>query len=167
MRKIRWNLFQKTKELELKIGTFLANIAEAGDVFAFVGAKGGVGSSTIAHNIGWALSQRQNIDTIITDLDLAFGTAGLNFNQDSMGGILDALGQPDRVDTTLLDRLLTKLGDKLSLLSGPGGVDRVRCQAWGKSRRISRAQAVSGRARRFASTSAAGASISRRTRWPP
>jgi pilus assembly protein CpaE len=95
-----------------------------GKIYSFIGAKGGVGSSTIAHNTAWLMSQNLGIETVITDLDLAFGTAGLNFNQDSMGGILDALGQPDRVDTTLLDRLLTKLGDKLSLLSGPGGVDR-------------------------------------------
>ena len=50
--------------------------------------------------------------------------SSLNFNQDISNGILDALGQPDRIDATLLERLLTKLGDKLSLLSGPGGVDR-------------------------------------------
>ena len=95
-----------------------------GRIVAFVGAKGGVGSSSIAHNIAWALSKNHGLETVITDLDLAFGTAGLNFNQDATGGILDALGQPDRVDATLLDRMLTKLGDKLSLLSGPGGVDR-------------------------------------------
>lgn len=98
--------------------------APLGRIVAFVGAKGGVGSSTIAHNVGWALSQRQNIDTIITDLDLAFGTAALNFNQDGSGGILDALGQPDRVDATLIERLMTKLGSKLSLLNGPGSVER-------------------------------------------
>ncbi len=98
--------------------------APLGRVISFVGAKGGVGSSTIAHNIGWAMSQRQNIDTIITDLDLAFGTAALNFNQDGSGGIMDALGQPDRVDSTLIERLMTKLGNKLSLLNGPGSVDR-------------------------------------------
>jgi pilus assembly protein CpaE len=95
-----------------------------GKVLAFVGAKGGVGSSTIAHNFAWLMSKRHATDTVITDLDLAFGTAGLNFNQDSAGGIVDALAQPDRVDATLIDRLLTKLGDKLSLLSGPGVVDR-------------------------------------------
>jgi pilus assembly protein CpaE len=95
-----------------------------GKIYAFVGAKGGVGSSTIAHNAAWLLSKNHDLETVITDLDLAFGTAGLNFNQDSMGNMLDALSQPDRVDTTLLDRLLTKLGDKLSLLSGPGGIDR-------------------------------------------
>jgi pilus assembly protein CpaE len=98
--------------------------APLGKVIAFVGAKGGVGSSTVAHNVAWQISNRFGTETVITDLDLAFGTAGLNFNQDSTGGIIDALGQPDRVDATLIDRLLTKLGDKLSLLSGPGGVDR-------------------------------------------
>jgi pilus assembly protein CpaE len=98
--------------------------APLGKVYAFVGAKGGVGSSTIAHNSAWLMSKRFGTETVITDLDLAFGTAGLNFNQDVSSGIIDALGQPDRLDQTLLERLLTKLGDKLSLLSGPGGVDR-------------------------------------------
>ena len=95
-----------------------------GRVIAFVGAKGGVGSSTVAHNTAWMMSKRYATETVITDLDLAFGTAGLNFNQDVSNGIYDALGQPDRLDATLIERLLTKLGDKLSLLSGPGGVDR-------------------------------------------
>lgn len=98
--------------------------APLGRVISFVGAKGGVGSSTIAHNLGWATSQRQNVDTIITDLDLAFGTASLNFNQDGAGGILDALNAPERVDGTLVERMMTKLGNKLSLLNGPGSVDR-------------------------------------------
>ncbi len=98
--------------------------APLGRVFAFVGAKGGVGSSTVAHNAAWMMSKRYATETVITDLDLAFGTAGLNFNQDVSNGIYDALGQPDRLDQTLIERLLTKLGDKLSLLSGPGGVDR-------------------------------------------
>jgi pilus assembly protein CpaE len=95
-----------------------------GRIFAFVGSKGGVGSSTLAHNVGWYLSRQLNTDTIITDLDLAFGTAGLNFNQETSQGVADALGQPDRVDQTLLDRLLTKCGDRLSLLASPGAIDR-------------------------------------------
>jgi pilus assembly protein CpaE len=98
--------------------------APLGRIVAFVGAKGGVGSSTIAHNLAWATSQKHNIDTIITDLDLAFGTASLNFNQDGSGGILEALNQPDRLDSTLVERMMTKLGNKLSLLNGPGTVDR-------------------------------------------
>lgn len=100
------------------------NAKPLGRIFAFVGSKGGVGSSTLAHNVGWYLSRQLDTDTIITDLDLAFGTAGLNFNQEASQGIADALGQPDRVDQTLLDRLLTKCGDKLSLLASPGAIDR-------------------------------------------
>jgi pilus assembly protein CpaE len=91
-----------------------------GRVVAFVGAKGGVGSSTLAHNIGWMVSRTFAIDTVITDLDLAFGTAGLNFNQDSAQGIAEALGASDRIDQVLIDRLLTKCSDRLSLLASPG-----------------------------------------------
>lgn len=100
------------------------NAKPLGRIFAFVGSKGGVGSSTLAHNVGWYLSRHLDTDTVITDFDLAFGTAGLNFNQETSQGIADALGQPDRVDQTLLDRLLTKCGDKLSLLASPGAIDR-------------------------------------------
>ncbi len=98
--------------------------APLGRIVSFVGSKGGVGSSTIAHNIAWATSHRQQVDTIITDLDLAFGTASLNFNQDGAGGMLEALNAPDRLDSTLVERMMTKLGDKLSLLNGPGSVER-------------------------------------------
>ena len=33
-------------------------------------------------------------NTVIVDLDLAFGTAGLDFNQDPIQGVADALHQP-------------------------------------------------------------------------
>ncbi len=95
-----------------------------GRIIAFVGAKGGVGSSTIAHNVGWLMSRFHATDTVITDLDLAFGTAGLNFNQDSPQGIVDALGAPERIDQVLIDRLLTKCGERLSLLASPGSIER-------------------------------------------
>ena len=98
--------------------------APIGRVVAFVGTKGGVGSSTLAHNIGWLISNNYSIDTVITDLDLAFGTAGLNFNQDSAQGIAEALGASDRIDQVLIDRLLTKCSDRLSLLAAPGTIDR-------------------------------------------
>jgi pilus assembly protein CpaE len=98
--------------------------APLGKVMAFVGAKGGVGSSTIAHNVAYATSQKLDIETILTDLDLSFGTAALNFNQDGGGTFYEALMAPDRVDSTLLDRLMSKLGNKLNLLNGPGSVER-------------------------------------------
>ena len=95
-----------------------------GHVYAFVGAKGGVGSSTICHNAGWALSEQLKSDVVIADLDLAFGTTGLDFNQDPVQGIADALSSPDRLDEVLLDRLLTKCSEHLSIFAAPVVLDR-------------------------------------------
>lgn len=95
-----------------------------GRVIAFMGAKGGSGSSTICHNCAWEFARSAGIETTIIDLDLAFGTAALDFNLDASGGLMEAIAQPERVDGLLLDRLLVRLGDKLNLLGGPGGVDR-------------------------------------------
>ncbi len=98
--------------------------APIGRVIAFMGAKGGAGSSTVAHNCGWEIARVADAETTIIDLDLAFGTAALDFNLDASGGIMEAILQPERVDALLLDRLLVRLGGKLSLLGGPGGVDK-------------------------------------------
>jgi pilus assembly protein CpaE len=107
-------------------GLFSAPDAKAvGRVVAIVGAKGGVGASAIAHNVAWAVARGLSLDTVVTDLDLGFGTAGLDYNQDPPQGIADAVFSPDRVDTNFIDRLLSKCTDHLSLLAAPATLDRV------------------------------------------
>jgi len=96
-----------------------------GRVIAVIGAKGGVGASTVAHNVAWAIARDLQLDTVVTDLDLGFGTAGLDYNQDPPQGIADAVFSPDRVDTNFVDRLLSKCTDHLSLLAAPATLDRV------------------------------------------
>jgi pilus assembly protein CpaE len=95
-----------------------------GHVFAFTGAKGGVGSSTICHNVAWTLSEALTSNVVIADLDLAFGTTGLDFNQDPVQGIADALQTPERLDEVLLDRLLTVCSQHLSIFAAPVVLDR-------------------------------------------
>lgn len=90
----------------------------------FVGARGGVGSSTLCHSVGWALSEELQSDSIILDFDLAFGTAGLDFEQDPSQGLTEALEAPERLDDVLLDRLLQKCTDRLSLFTAPNLLDR-------------------------------------------
>jgi pilus assembly protein CpaE len=90
---------------------------------AFVGAKGGVGASTLAHNFAWTMSERLQTATVLADLDLAFGTAGLDFNQDPVQGVFDALSQPDRLDPVLMDRMMVRCGDRLSLFAAPATLD--------------------------------------------
>ena len=96
-----------------------------GRIIAVVGAKGGVGASTVAHNIGWSIARDLALDSVVTDLDLAFGTAGLDYNQDPPQGIADAVFSPERVDSNFVDRLLSKCTDRLSLLAAPATLDRV------------------------------------------
>ena len=95
-----------------------------GNTLAFIGAKGGVGSSTVAHNVAWSISDNFESDVILTDLDLAFGTANIDFDQDPAQGVAEAVFSADRIDDTFLDRLLAKCSDHLSLLAAPSTLDR-------------------------------------------
>ena len=96
-----------------------------GRIAAFLGAKGGVGSSTIAHNVSWLLSNRYKLKTALADLDLAFGTAGLDFEVSPAQGILDALANSDRLDSNMIDRLLHKCSEHLMLLASPCSLENV------------------------------------------
>jgi len=96
-----------------------------GRSLAFIGAKGGVGSSTIAHNVAWTMSSLFKSEVVVADLDLAFGTANINFDQDPAQGISEAVFSPERIDEVYLDRLLAQCAENLSLLAAPSTLDRV------------------------------------------
>ncbi len=96
-----------------------------GRTVAFVGAKGGVGSSMVAHNVAWAIARNFENDVVVADFDLAFGTAALDFNQDPTQGMAEAVNAPDRLDDNFLDRLLARCSDHLSLLAAPATLDRT------------------------------------------
>lgn len=102
-----------------------AAAAPVGRVIAVTGAKGGVGASTLAHNVAWSVSRSFDIATAIVDLDLPYGTTGLDFNQDPAQGIAEAVFAPDRLDSNLVDRLLSKCTDKLSILAAPAMLERT------------------------------------------
>ncbi|HEY5048866.1 MAG TPA: pilus assembly protein CpaE [Rhizomicrobium sp.] len=111
--------------IEIVSGLYLhPDAPPIGRVVAFVGARGGAGSSTLAHNVGWCIAERLHVNTTIVDLDLPFGTAGLDFNEEPAQGVLDALSAPERLDDVLLDRLLLKTGEHLSILAAPALLER-------------------------------------------
>jgi pilus assembly protein CpaE len=99
--------------------------APIGKSIAFIGAKGGVGSSTIAHNVSWAISSLFDSEVVLADLDLPFGTANINVDQDPAQGIAEAVFSPERIDDVYLDRLLATCAERLSLLAAPSTLDRV------------------------------------------
>jgi pilus assembly protein CpaE len=96
-----------------------------GRSIAFIGAKGGVGSSTLAHNCAWDISNLFATETVLADLDLPYGTANINFDQDPPQGVAEAVFSPERLDEVFLDRLLTKCSQHLSLLAAPSMLDRA------------------------------------------
>ncbi|AZN69944.1 CtpF protein [Georhizobium profundi] len=96
-----------------------------GRTIAFVGAKGGVGSSTMAHNCAFAISNLFSEEVILADLDMPFGTANINFDQDPPQGMSEAVYSPERLDDVFLDRLLAKCSERLSMLAAPSMLDRT------------------------------------------
>lgn len=96
-----------------------------GRIIAVMGAKGGVGASTVAHNVAWAIARNLDASTVIVDLDIAYGTAGLDFNQDPPQGVAEAVFAPERLDANMLDRLLSRCSDNLALLAAPAMLDRT------------------------------------------
>ena len=87
-----------------------------GKVVVFFGAKGGAGSSTIAHNVAWGMATKIMQETALVDLDSSWGTTGLDFNYDSSQGLEEALADHERLDDTLLDRIMIRHTEKLSIL---------------------------------------------------
>jgi pilus assembly protein CpaE len=94
--------------------------AATGHMIAVIGAKGGCGASTICHNLGWTLAEFMQTGTVIADCNLPFGTLGLNFNQDAGHGLTGALAAGAKLDTAMMDKLLARCSDHLSLLTADG-----------------------------------------------
>jgi pilus assembly protein CpaE len=94
-----------------------------GRVLAFIGASGGVGSSTLAQNVASTIAKSYASSVIFADLDLPFGTATLGFDLESGENISDALNDGSRLDDILLERLLTKHHEHLNVLTAPATLD--------------------------------------------
>lgn len=87
-----------------------------GRIMSVVGARGGIGASTVALNLAWLLSQEQKQRVVLVDLDLYFGTIALSMDIDPGNGFRDVLQNPSRIDPLFLERASVKVNDTLSLL---------------------------------------------------
>lgn len=96
-----------------------------GKSISVMGVKGGVGASTLAHNLAWSLSENAHVNTALVDLDLSFGTTSLAFDMDSAQTVADALLAPERVDAAVVSKLLAKATERLSLFTAPGNVNTI------------------------------------------
>jgi len=90
---------------------------------AFIGARGGVGASTIATSIAWLISQRGPRNTAILDLDVHFGTGALALDLEPGRGLTDAIENPSRIDGLFIERAMVKAGENLSVLSAEAPIN--------------------------------------------
>lgn len=93
-------------------------------MISVIGAKGGVGASTVAQNIAWRLSESSGADVMLIDMDFAFGASAINCNVEASGA--GVMAEISRLDNALLDRMLSRKGAHLCLLPAPATLEKHR-----------------------------------------
>jgi pilus assembly protein CpaE len=126
-------------------GAFSDNSEAAlGQSIAFIGSRGGVGSSVLAINAAQRLGEELDDDVIHIDCDLSFGTAALMCNLDPKQSLADVLAQPGRLDETLVERVKLSVDDHLSVLPAPSALTGdfdIDVEAFEAMMRLSRSMA--------------------------
>jgi len=89
----------------------------AGPVFAFVGAKGGVGTTTTAVNVATTLTKLSPAGALLIDLHLAYGDAAVFLGADARFSVIDALQNLHRLDAQFLKSLVCRTVSGLDLLA--------------------------------------------------
>jgi len=84
---------------------------------AIVGARGGVGASTIAVSLAWLMSEDRKQKTALVDLDLEFGTVALSLDLEPTRGLREALESPGRIDSLFVESATAKLTERLSIMA--------------------------------------------------
>ena len=90
---------------------------------AIIGARGGVGASTIATSVAWILSEKGGRTTALLDLDVHFGTGALALDLEPGRGLTDAIENPSRIDGLFIERAMVKSSEMLSVLSAEAPIN--------------------------------------------
>ena len=91
--------------------------APTGKTYAFIGSRGGAGSSAISHSVAWLMADHEEKPVLLADLDMGFGAAALSLDVQTKHKLSEALREPHQIDAALLDRLLVPRGKHLRLLA--------------------------------------------------
>lgn len=92
---------------------------------AVIGARGGVGATTIATSLAWMLGQRNKRHSALLDLDIHFGTGALSMDLEPGRGLIDAIDNPSRIDGLFIERAMVRANDKLAILSAEAPITQA------------------------------------------
>jgi pilus assembly protein CpaE len=90
--------------------------AVSGKVLAFIGAHGGVGTTTLAVNTAYAIATEMGKQVAIVDLDLKFGSVSLALDVEPGRGLREALQHPERIDGLFVAGAAIGVSDRLYVL---------------------------------------------------
>jgi pilus assembly protein CpaE len=99
--------------------------AKLGKLVAVMGARGGVGTTTVATSVAWLIAHERRRRAALVDLDLQFGTVALSLDMEPSHGLREALENPNRIDGLFMDRVLIQHSDRLFVLSAEESPDET------------------------------------------
>ncbi len=101
------------------------NKSRSCNVIAVAGATGGVGSTSLAVNLGCALAADEKNSVVLVDIDLCLGDADVFLDTMPDYSLVDVAQNVTRLDFTLLKRSLTKHSSGMYLLPRPVQLEDV------------------------------------------
>lgn len=94
-------------------------------IVAVVGARGGVGASTVAVNTAWLMAHEMKKTVGLLDLDLQFGTVALSLDLEPSTGLREAFENPDRIDGLFIASAMVHESENLFVLSAEEPLEDV------------------------------------------
>lgn len=92
-------------------------VSEPTKIISVIGARGGVGASTVALNLAGIFADKANKKIALVDIDPQEGTLSLTLDIEPARGLRDALEKPERIDPLFIDRVMSKPSNNLWVLS--------------------------------------------------
>ena len=97
--------------------------AVQGKLICVIGARGGVGATTIATNCASLIADEVGKKVGLIDFDLQFGTVALTLDMETSSGLGEAIDNPSRVDATFIDSVSVRAGDRLFVIASEDGIE--------------------------------------------
>lgn len=98
--------------------------AKPAQVIPLIGARGGVGTTTLAVNLGWLLAHQFDQTVALFDLDLQYGTSALALDLVPGRGLKEALETPGRLDSLLIASSTVSESDRFTILGAEEPIEQ-------------------------------------------
>ncbi len=97
--------------------------AHLGKGVAFIGARGGVGTSTVLANCAATMANKHSKRVALIDFDRQLGVQSRLFDLKPSNGLRELFESPERMDPVFVDRAMVQYSDHLYILSGEDGLN--------------------------------------------